>query len=554
LQGEKRERFQKTLQDYVASQGLAYCVIQDDIGDPLLVLDPYKIVPDIPHDVSLRSLATIGLEQQSFHTDSGSTQIYEFAKGLFDGAQRTAVIRLGLKTPSVSLFSLERIDLVLTFAFFLFSMVPFACYGITRAAEPLRRLGINIDGFTGRSRNAEVDWEENKSFDTLIKSLETSLTLFREKYQKLQEAHCQLQTEQGLRNYERKKFTQILDSLDHGIIMTDVQDNIFNVNAYVLNLLKKKKEDVVGRPILEILEQEDLMPFLSSLGDNGHCGDKRSQETAFPATRPNEVFELTASCLKDHEGSITGHLFLLYDVTHEKSAEKAKHTFIAHVAHELRAPLTTIKCYNEMLMEGDVEDPETKKEFSNTINEETDRLAHLIENLLNISKIELGSMQVEKGLVKTSWLYKDCLAAVSGPAKKKHITIQKKPPDKWPSLMGDKELLKVALINVLGNAVKYTPEHKSIGFSMEEHDDFVVFDVADQGYGVSKVDLPKIFTPFYRADDEHIKDQPGSGLGLAMTADIIRLHNGEIKVKSTPGKGTHFRIQLPKGSHQLADQ
>jgi two-component system sensor histidine kinase VicK len=277
-------------------------------------------------------------------------------------------------------------------------------------------------------------------------------------------------------------------------------------------------------------------------------------ETTFPATCPNDVFQVRTSCLQDHEGSIMGNVISLNDITQEKSVEKAKHTFIAHVAHELRAPLTTIKSYNEMLMEGDVDDPETKKEFSNTINEEADRLANLIENLLNISKMELGGMTVEKGLVKTSWLYKDCLAAVSGPAKKKHITIRKKPPDKWPSLLGDKELLKVALINILGNAVKYTPENKSIGFAMEEHDDFVVFDVADQGYGVAKLDLPKIFEPFYRAEDANIQEQTGSGLGLAMTADIIRLHGGEIKVKSIQGKGTHFRIQLPKGNHQLADQ
>ena len=451
-------------------------------------------------------------------------------------------------------FTRYTLYLYLTAAFFLFAMIPFAYYGISLAAKPLKRFGISIERLCGKSNDSDVDWERNTSFDSMIKGLENSLKHFKEKYQTMQEAHSNLQTEQGLRNYERKRFAQILDAFEHGIIIMDSRDNISHVYTYALNILGKKKEEVLGSPILDICDQEDLLSFLSGTQENAHNGRPEPLETTFPDTFPNDTFRVSMSYLKDHEGSPMGQVISIHDVTHEKSTEQAKHTFIAHVAHELRAPLTTIKSYNEMLMDGDIEDPETKKEFSNTINEETDRLANLIENLLNISKIELGSMTAEKGLVKTSWLYNDCLAAVSGPAKKKHITIQKKPPDKWPSLLGDKELLKVALINVLGNAVKYTPENKAIGFSMQEADDYVIFDVADQGYGVSKEDLPKIFTPFYRADDEHIKDQPGSGLGLAMTADIIRLHSGEIKVKSVPGKGTHFRIQLPKGNHQLADQ
>ena len=554
LAGQSREKFQKTLQDHVTSQGLAYCVIQDDAGEPLVVLDPHDIVPYIPHDVYLRSQVTVGLDHQTFQTHGGPDQIYEFARSVFEGGQRSAVIRLGLKFPSVSIFSTSHRNLILPVAFLLFLMVPVAYYGISFAAKPLRRFGRTIEEFCGTPGKGAVDWDGRESVDNLIKGLDTSLSQFKEKYEKLQKTHCRLQTEQGLRTYDKKRFEQILDSLDHGIIITDSQDTISHINEYTLNLLKKMKKEALGKPLLEMFTQDEILLFLTDSRDISKGGRQRVMETTFPDTQPHALFRMTVTSLIDSEGSVTGNVISIYNITDEKSAEKAKHTFIAHAAHELRAPLTIIKSYNEMLMDDDVDDPETKKEFYNTINEETDRLARLIENLLNISKIEMGNMTVEKGLVKTSWLYKDCLAAVSGPAQKKHIDIRKKPPDKWPSLVGDKELLKVALINVLGNAVKYTPENKSIIFLMQEKDGCVVFDVADQGYGVSKEDLPKIFSPFYRAADEKIKEQPGSGLGLAMTADIVRLHNGEINVKSTPGKGTHFRITLPKGNHTLADQ
>jgi two-component system phosphate regulon sensor histidine kinase PhoR len=241
-------------------------------------------------------------------------------------------------------------------------------------------------------------------------------------------------------------------------------------------------------------------------------------------------------------------------MTTQKSVDRAKHEFVAHVAHELRAPLTTIKSYNEMLMDGEIDNLETQKEFYNTINEETDRLARLIENLLNMSKIEMGSLTIEKKLIKTDSFVKDCMAAIEAPARKKHITVETKLPDKWPPLVGDKEVLKVAIINVLGNAVKYSPENSNITLSLSEEDHTVMFDVTDHGYGISEEDLNHIFDQFYRSSDPHISEQTGSGLGLAMTSEIIQLHGGSIEVQSAPGKGTHFGIRLPKEAYHLGKQ
>ena len=142
-----------------------------------------------------------------------------------------------------------------------------------------------------------------------------------------------------------------------------------------------------------------------------------------------------------------------------------------------------------MLMGGEINDGETQKEFYNTISDETDRLSRLIENLLNISKMEMGSLSLNSGLVKTDWLVEDCMAAIEAAAQKKHITTEKNLPDKFPSLVGDKELLKVAVINILSNAVKYTPENGTITFSLNEQDNTIIFDVNDTGYGISQEDL-----------------------------------------------------------------
>jgi signal transduction histidine kinase len=207
-----------------------------------------------------------------------------------------------------------------------------------------------------------------------------------------------------------------------------------------------------------------------------------------------------------------------------------------------------------MLMENELDNVELQKEFYNTISEETNRLSRLIKNLLNISKIEMGSLSLNKGLVKSDWLFNDCLTTVEGSAQKKNITIEKNVPHHFPSLFGDKELLKVGIINILGNAVKYTPEKGQIKFTLTEQDDVAVFEVIDNGYGISPEDLPHIFAKFYRSSDPRVTEQTGSGLGLALTSEIIRLHGGEIKAVSKVDEGSHFIIRLPIEEYHLGKQ
>ncbi len=204
-----------------------------------------------------------------------------------------------------------------------------------------------------------------------------------------------------------------------------------------------------------------------------------------------------------------------------------------------------------MLMDGEIEDSETQKEFYNTINSETTRLSRLIKDLLNFSKIEMGSLTLKMDLVKSDWLFDDCIAAVEGAAKKKNISIQKHLPDNFPSLVGDKDQLKGAVINILGNAVKYTPENGEIHFAITEENDMVIFDIKDTGYGMSEEDLSHIFDKFYRSSNPQISDQQGTGLGLAITSQIIGLHGGEIEVQSELDNGSHFTIKIPKGEVYL---
>ena len=552
--GERRDLFLRTLTEYVTCEGLAYCMIHDQTGRPLFKLAPSELVSKIPADIQTKSLYTMGLTNQTFKVSGPENRVYEFAKPIFEGGQRTGTVRLGFEVPPISFLSMERASLLAIIAFLMFSTVTFVYYGMTRALQSLRK-HLQSFGTTGMSlASALLGSGKTAGMPDIIKGIEQSFFQLKKSLEKTETDNVEMAARLGTVTLEKNQIYRIIDSLNFGIITTDIHDNIVYINAYMLNLLYIKREEAIDRPLGEILKNDEVIAFISLEETLKSTSTGSHLDTTFPDLSPGETFQITSFYMRDDEGSVIGKMISLKNITRETSSEMARDEFIANVAHEFLTPLTTIKSYNEMLMDNEVEDREMQKEFYNTISEETTRLSRLIQNLLNISKIEMGSLTLSTGLVKTDWLVEDSLSSVEKIAQKKNIIIEKNVPDNFPSLVGDKELLKTSMINLLGNAVKYSPENSQITFSLINQKDMVVFDVIDTGYGISEEDLPHIFDKFYRADNPNIREQAGTGLGLAMTSQIIQLHGGEIEVQSEPGKGTHFTVRFPVEDYQLGKQ
>ena len=553
--GDKRDFFLRTVTQYTTYEGLVYFFVHNDSGYPIVSLTPSDLAAQIPSQIETASLNAMGLTKNTFHVDVSETPIYEFAKPIFENGKKTGTVRLGLKPSTVSLFSFQRMRFLGMIAFFISAIILLLYYGITVTLRPLKRLEQDFKktctDLTTASPGAPASGD---GIGSTIKALEQSLTQVKQKLTKIEEDNVELASKLGVITFEKNQIVNILDAIKFGVIITDIQDNISYINNYMLKLLKKNSNEVIGRPFGEIIAHDKITSFISQQGVGKQNPTTGRIEIAIPDLAPGETFRVTHAYLQDGEKTLIGKMISIQNITSEKLAEINKHEFIAHVAHELKTPLTTIKSYNEMLMDGEVQDHETQKEFYNTINEETDRLTRLIQDLLNMSKIELGALTIEKGLVKTDSLIGDCVAAIEVPAQKKHIAIEKILPDNFPTLLGDKELLKVAIINLLNNAVKYTPEEGKITLSLKDQDQMVVFDVVDTGYGISKEDLRHIFKRSFRSRDPHVAEQSGTGLGLAITAEIIRLHGGRIKVQSELRQGSHFRIGIPKQEFYLGKQ
>ena len=547
---DHRELLMRTISENISGEGFLYLFVHDLQGNDIFSMASGDISSRIPPLVITTALANPALTTQQYKLLGMDTGVYEFSKQIFEKGRKTGTIRLGLQPPPLSIFSRERITLVALMAYFVIAALILGYYGILRRLRPLKNISKS---FTEDQSPAAASPREAGDSDllTVIDGMEKSVRKFHIQIQRIKEENLTLVSRLGVATFDRRHISSILDAIFFGIIVTDAQENVVYINQYMLNLIRKKREDVIDRPLATVIENPEILSYAAQQDNILRTKALKPIEMTLPELSPGERFQVVLNYLTDSGQELTGKMITIRNVTAANMAEEAQQQFIAHVAHELLTPLTNIKSYSEMLMDGEVTDREMQREFYNTINAETSRLSSLIHTLLNISKIEMGSLTINKSLVRTDWFLEGCLAAIEATAKDKHLTIEKRMPDNFPSLLADKELLQGAIINILGNALKYTPEHGKIIFAISDQDEAATFEVIDTGYGIAKEDLPHVFEKFYRSGNKEITAQMGSGLGLAITAEIVRLHGGHIDMQSELGVGTHVTIRMPKEEYYL---
>ena len=551
FKGVKKDFILRTITENTSSEGFIYCFVHDQAQHPFISLAPKDIAADIPYDVQAASLQAMGLGHQTYQLNGTQSTVYEFAKPILENGQKTGTVRLGFQLPHVSLFTFERIRFLAIVTLFIFAVMLFLYYGVMLTLQPLKNLNQDIQKLCKESDALDIPSPNKENIIGMIKDFGENIGQIKDRLTRIESDNMDLASKLGVTSFEKKQITTILNSINLGIIIADIHNNISHINEYMLKLLHKGHSEAIGCPLEQILEDDELRLFIS-LQENG-MGYKigNNLETTFPKSAPGDTFNISLSKLKDIENGLVGKMIIVRKITNEKMAEEARRDFIAHLSHEFKTPLTSIKSYSEMLMDGEVNETETVKEFYNIINTEADRLSSLVQNLLSISRMEMGNLTLNTALVKTDLLLKDSFVAIETTANNKNIFLEKNISENSPSLMGDKELLKVALINILNNAVKYTPQNGKVTLSLFNQNGHIIFDVADTGCGISPEDIPHIFDKTYRSNDPLVKVVSGSGLGLAITQEIIELHGGEIEVHSEYGQGTRFTIKLPQEEYNL---
>jgi len=531
--------FFRELSQNALGNKIAYCIIHDGQKKPVLSFSPENIHQQVPDIIVNKSLLESGFIMQEFSIQKG-LDIIEFARPVFSEQKVAAVVRLGLKAPAHNFLTYENLVLPAQIAFFILLALVFGYYWTILSFKHLGAIK-GADECVAGINSGKGDIKD------IIENLEAYLASVKEKTHEAEAQRQKLESRLKISQFENKQFFNIFDAFDFGVLLIDNRDMVFFVNKYLLDLLGQTLDDLINRSYEEVIEHEDLKAFILQRSAAGGSQTSRHMNMTFDKTDPGQFYQTSSSNITDAQGSLFIRLIRVVNVSREREAEKSQQDFINHIAHELRTPLTNIKAYNEMMMDGEINNIEMQKEFFNTINDETNRLAKLISSILELAETEMGQITATKDMVKTDWLMEGCIEAVEAVATEKNITIERQVPDNFPKIMGDKEMLKSALINILGNAVKYSPESARITFAIKETDDTVVFEINDTGFGMDEKDLPHIFEKFYRSENDQVVEQTGSGLGLAITAEIIKMHDGSIEVQSELDKGSQFTIKIPKG-------
>ena len=331
----------------------------------------------------------------------------------------------------------------------------------------------------------------------------------------------------------------ILQSIPDGVAMTDVEGRITFANRAVAALLGEDvNEGTSIQQLLESIDQEanewieshqDDHPAVCEIHRQGHLAER--------------IIRVSRQGLENSRQ--TGQVWCLRDVTQQKLSEKMRDQFIDTATHELRTPLSNIKAYAETLVTCDEIDVEQQKEFCNIINSEVTRLARFVDDLLSISSMEMGSLVVDKQNVDTARLFAEVFDKVEPLMQQKQITFGKELPEKLPELKLDKDKIVAVLVNLLGNAAKYTPAGGKVSLRVKIEEAVLEFAVTDTGVGIAEEELPKVFEKFFRSADSRVQEETGTGLGLSLAQEVVQMHGGQLTVESVLNQGSTFLVSIP---------
>jgi len=336
----------------------------------------------------------------------------------------------------------------------------------------------------------------------------------------------------------------VLTSMAEGVIAVDPEGRVLNINPAAAAILRINSGGARGRHLIEVVRHAELERFVSAVLEQQDMleGELELHE------QPPVLLLLRGTVLRDAQGRQLGALVVLNDVTRLRRLENLRRDFAANVSHELKTPLTTVRGFVETLLDGAIDEPEHARRFLDIVMRHVDRLSAIIDDLLDLAKIEETSTHEQ--LQTAQVLLRDVLQTVvqmcTHQAASRAVTLELDCP---PTLMArlNAPLMEQAVVNLVDNAIKYSPEGSRVRISAATGDGALRVAVQDWGPGIDREHLPRLFERFYRVDKARSRAGGGTGLGLAIVKHIAQAHGGSVEAESLPGKGSTFTISLPQG-------
>ncbi len=348
---------------------------------------------------------------------------------------------------------------------------------------------------------------------------------------------------------ERNRSGAILRSMVEGVAVMDARERVIFSNQAFAEALNLDAGRCEGRPLLEVIRQTDLLAAIRKALESGEIVKSEMQVgTVYPRSfsvtaAPVEVFDSgTAGSLAAPR---TGVVVVLHDISELRRLERVRQDFVANVSHEFKTPLTAIQGFAETLLGGALEDDKNNRRFIEIIRDHSMRLARLTEDLLLLSRIEAGKLELELQPVALAELVEGCATTSLLKASQKQLSLEINCPGGLPPVLGDANLLREVMQNLLDNAVQYTLPGGRIEVSAATRDREAILTVADTGIGIPLSEHDRIFERFYRVDAARSREVGGTGLGLSIAKHIVEAHGGRIWVESDVGRGSRFQFSIP---------
>ena len=351
----------------------------------------------------------------------------------------------------------------------------------------------------------------------------------------------QLRTKINELSEDRAQLLAMLTSMVEGVMVLDCRGRILQVNPALERMLDVSRTEIRGQISTEVLAHPELNSLITTILTNR--AGQEAEIVLMPGGRCLHIETSVAGCERENEACA---VLVFHDITDLRRLEKIRKDFVANVSHELRTPLTSIKGYVEALLDGGKDDPDTAVNFLGIILKQSDRLNLILEDLLELSKIESGRVSFKEDPLDLRSLIERTLSMIKPLADKKGHRLVSRIDDRLPPIAGDEGRLAQVLTNLLDNAVKYTPEQGTITVAARSlPDQTVEFTVTDTGLGIPEQDRPRVFERFYRVDKARSRELGGTGLGLAIVKHIVEGHGGQVWVEAHPPQGSRFVVRLP---------
>lgn len=338
---------------------------------------------------------------------------------------------------------------------------------------------------------------------------------------------------------EKRMMQSILSCMVDGVLVLDIYGCIIHANKAAESLFLVREGVLLGKRLTQISENREISDMIDEVLSTGN--ESFTETTISPSTL---IFRVHAVPRKDHHDRIEGAIVVFHDVTDARNFDQIRSAFVGNVSHELRTPLTSIKGFVETLLDGAMENSDTCRRFLSIIDTETNRLTRLIEDLLTLSSIESQERIV---YLKPACLLRSIRNVMNmfGPQiSEKCLHVEFIHPYPMPLIQADEDLLGQVFINLLDNAIKYTPRQGKIIIQCQRRDSRIITTVKDSGMGIPHESLPRVFERFYRVDKARSRQQGGTGLGLSIVKHIVESHGGEVFVDSEIGKGSTFGVSF----------